>query len=151
MANESQITEDHGEGKTVAWWHWHRRLYDWVIHWADTRFGVPALIILAVCEPVIVPIPVDILVIGLCFSKPKKAIKYGLICSLFSVIGGTIAFSLGLVIGGERVIHFFEQISFGSFDLGATARKALELYDKYDFWAISIAALTPVPYLLFSW
>ena len=28
---------------------------------------------------------------------------------------------------------------------------ALQLYQKYDFWAIAISALTPVPYMLFSW
>jgi membrane protein YqaA with SNARE-associated domain len=156
MTNEPQITSHEpritsDEQRLVPWWHWHRRLYNWVIHWADTKFGVLALIILAVTEPIIVPIPADILVIGLCLGKPKKAIHYGLLCSFFSVIGGTIAFSLGLAIGGDRVIHFFEQISFGPLQLGQTAQKALEIYAKYDFWAIAIAALTPVPYLLFSW
>ena len=70
---------------------------------------------------------------------------------MFSVLGGTIAFSLGLAIGGENVIRFFEQISFGPVHLGTKARQALELYSKYDFWAIAISALTPVPYMLFSW
>ncbi len=137
--------------QTAAWWHWHRRLYDWVIHWADTRYGVPALIVLAVVEPVCVPIPADVLVIGLCMGKPHKAIQYGLICSLFSVLGGTLAFLLGLAIGPERVIGFFESISVGPLNLGEKAQKALEIYQRYDFWAIAIAALTPVPYMLFSW
>ncbi len=137
--------------QTAAWWHWHRRLYDWVIHWADTRYGVPALIVLAVVEPVCVPIPADVLVIGLCMGKPHKAIQYGLICSLFSVLGGTLAFLLGLAIGPERVIEFFKSISVGPLNLGEKAQKALEIYQRYDFWAIAIAALTPVPYMLFSW
>src|SRR4030042_5812942 len=95
----------------VVWWHWHRRLYNWVVHWADTRYGVLALIILAITEPVCVPIPADIMVIGLCLGKPKHALRYGFLCSFVSVLGGTIAFSLGLAIGGERVIHFCEWIS----------------------------------------
>ncbi|MCK5472410.1 MAG: hypothetical protein KAI59_00135, partial [Planctomycetes bacterium] len=85
--------------ESVAWWHWHKHLYNWVVSWADTRFGVLALIILAITEPICVPIPADVLVIGLCLGKPKRSLKYGLICSLFSVLGGTIAFSLGLLIG----------------------------------------------------
>ena len=97
------------------------------------------------------PIPADVLVIGLCLGKPKRSIRYGLICSFFSVLGGTIAFSLGLAIGGERVVQFFEQISFGPIHLGDKAHQALELYQAYDFWAIAISALTPVPYMLFSW
>ncbi len=135
----------------VAWWHWHRRLYNWVIHWADTRYGVLALIILAITEPICVPIPADVLVIGLCFGKPKNSLKYGLLCSLFSVMGGTIAFSLGLAIGPERVTHFFDILSIGPIQLGDKAQQALELYQRYDFWAIAISALTPVPYMLFSW
>jgi len=132
--------------KAVAWWHIHRRLYDWVVGWADTRFGVLALILLAITEPICVPIPADVLVIGLCLGKPKRSLKYGLICSAFSVLGGTIAFSLGLAIGGERVVGLFNTIGFGS-----KAQLALDIYTKYDFWAISISALTPVPYMLFSW
>jgi len=146
-SNEQQATSD-GQ---VAWWHWHRRLYNWVVHWADTRFGIVALIVLAITEPICVPIPADVLVIGLCLGKPRRSLRYGLICSFFSVLGGTIAFSLGLVIGGERVVNFFEQISFGPIDLGNKVHQALEIYRQYDFWAIAISALTPVPYMLFSW
>ncbi len=137
--------------ETVAWWHWHRRLYNWVIHWADTRFGMLALIILAITEPICVPIPADVMVIGLCFGKPKRSLRYGLTCAFFSVLGGTIAFSLGLAIGPERVVSFFEQISLGPIHLGDRAQQALELYRRFDFWAIAISALTPVPYMIFSW
>jgi len=145
-SGELQVT-----GDEVAWWHWHRRLYNWVVHWADTRFGIPALIILALTEPICVPIPADVMVIGMCLGRPKRAINYGLICSFFSVLGGAIAFSLGLAIGPERVISFFEQISIGPLALGQKAQQALNLYQRYDFWAIAISALTPVPYMLFSW
>jgi len=135
----------------VSWWHWHRRLYNWVVHWADTRFGVLALVILAITEPICVPIPADVLVIGLCMGRPKNSIRYGLLCSVFSVTGGTIAFSLGLAIGPERVVHFFDVLSVGPIQLADKAQQALELYQRYDFWAIAISALTPVPYMLFSW
>lgn len=135
----------------VTWWHWHRRLYNWVVHWADTRFGVLALILLAITEPICVPIPADVLVIGLCMGRPKNSIRYGLLCSVFSVTGGTIAFSLGLAIGPERVVHFFDVLSVGPIQLADKAQQALELYQRYDFWAIAISALTPVPYMLFSW
>ena len=146
MTADSNSPSESQEQGAVAWWHWHRWLYNWVVHWADTRFGIPALIILALTEPICVPIPADVLVIGLCLGKPKRSLRYGLTCALFSVLGGTIAFSLGLAIGPERVVSFFEQIY-----LGNKAHQALELYQEYDFWAISISALTPVPYMLFSW
>ena len=151
--HDSRFTNDERRATSdeIAWWHWHKHLYNWVIHWADTRFGILALILLAITEPICVPIPVDVLVIGLCLGKPKQSLKYGLTCSFFSVLGGTIAFCLGLAIGGENVVSFFEQLSLGPIHLGDKAQKALELYQKYDFWAIAISALTPVPYMIFSW
>ena len=140
--DEQSVTNN----KAIAWWHWHRRLYNWVVHWADTRYGMIALIMLALTEPICVPIPADVLVIGLCLGKPKRSLRYGLTCAFFSVLGGTIAFSLGLAIGPERVVDLF-----GSIGIGAKAQLALDLYTKYDFWAIAISALTPVPYMIFSW
>ena len=152
MANDEAIIDKTPDeqhvinNKAVTWWHWHRRLYNWIVHWADTRYGMTALIALALTEPVCVPIPADVLVIGLCFGKPKRSLRYGLTCAFFSVLGGTIAFSLGLTIGPERIVDLF-----GSIGLGAKAQLALDLYTKYDFWAIAISALTPVPYMIFSW
>ena len=144
--SESSYERRETSGESVAWWQWHRRLYNWVVHWADTRYGMAALIVLALTEPICVPIPADVLVVGLCLGKPKRSLRYGLTCALFSVIGGTIAFSLGLAIGPERIVDFFSSIG-----IGAKAQLALDLYTKYDFWAIAISALTPVPYMIFSW
>ena len=152
MSDDEIVSSESGDEsrtvsvETVAWWHWHRRLYNWVVHWADTRYGIFALIILALTEPICVPIPADVLVIGLCLGKPKRSLRYGLTCAFFSVLGGTIAFSLGLAIGPERVVDLFDTIG-----LGAKAQLALDIYTKYDFWAIAISALTPVPYMIFSW
>ncbi len=140
------IVREQQQSEPVAWWRLHRRLYNWVVHWADTRFGVPALIVLALTEPICVPIPADVMVIGLCLGRPRRSIRYGLTCAFFSVLGGTIAFSLGLAIGPERVVDLFNTVG-----LGSKAQFALELYQRYDFWAIAISALTPVPYMIFSW
>jgi len=102
--------------------------------------------VLAFTEPIFVPIPVDILLGALCLGEPKRSIKYGLICSLFSILGGTAAFCLGLAFGPDRLVALFNTVGFGS-----QAHLAIELYAKYDFWAIAISALTPVPYMIFSW
>ena len=98
----TKTPDNHSSAKSLAWWHLHRRLYNWVVHWADTRYGLAALIILAITEPICVPIPADVLVIGMCLGKPRKALRYGILCSLCSVLGGTVAFSLGLAIGPEE-------------------------------------------------
>lgn len=137
--------------ENVKSWEIHKRLYNWVLSWAQTKYGMIALIVLAIVEPICVPVPADVMVMGMSLGKPKKAIRYGLICSCFSVLGGTIALLLGMAIGGENVIKFFEQVNVGPINLGAKADAALQYYNEYDFWAIAISALTPVPYMIFSW
>ncbi|MDD5011227.1 MAG: hypothetical protein PHQ00_03800, partial [Phycisphaerae bacterium] len=119
---------------------------NWVLHWAETKYGLAALITLAITEPICVPVPLDVLVVGMSLGKPKNGIKYGITGAMFSVLGGTIALLLGMAVGGENVAAVFEKIH-----LGAKVELALAMYQKYDFWAIAVSALTPVPYMLFSW
>ena len=57
-----------------------RRLYDWVLSWAHTPYGIPALFILAFVESVFFPIPPDVLLIALCVALPLKSFRYAAIC-----------------------------------------------------------------------
>ncbi len=127
-------------------WALHKRLYHWAIHWADTPYGSPAMALLAFSEAIFFPVPSDVLLIALCLGRPKRSFFYGIICVSFSIIGGCVAFGLGLLLGGERVVEMFDFVH-----LGNKAQQAMELYKEYDFWAVATAALTPVPYMVFSW
>lgn len=132
--------------KRVPKWHLHRRLYDWVLHWADSRYGTPAMAALGFSEAIFFPVPADVLLLALCMGKPKRSFFYSFICTAFSIIGGSVAFLLGSAIGRERLLPIFETVH-----LDHKAQLALDIYQSYGFWAIAIAALTPVPYMLFSW
>ena len=61
---------------------WAKRLYHWVLHWAETPYGVPALFLLAFAESSFFPIPPDVLLIALTLSIPKKGFYYATICSI---------------------------------------------------------------------
>ena len=74
--------------RSVPKWHIHRRLYDWVLHWADTPYGTPALGVLAFAESSFFPIPPDPLLMALALSKPRRSFYYSLACSVASVVGG---------------------------------------------------------------
>ena len=124
----------------------HKRIYHWVIHWADTPYGSPAMAALAFSEAIFFPVPSDVLLIALCLGRPKRSFFYGLICVSFSIFGGCVAFWLGVMLGGDRVIEMFDFVH-----LGGKASQAMSLYREYDFWAVATAALTPVPYMVFSW
>ena len=122
-----------------------RRLYDWVLHWAETPYGSWALFLLAFCESSFFPIPPDILLIALSVSIPKKSFKYALICSVGSVLGGCFGYLIGwqFMAGiGEQIINFY--------GLTHKFEYIQTLYTSYDAWAIGIAGFTPIPYKVFT-
>ncbi|MFC1488458.1 YqaA family protein [Thermodesulfobacteriota bacterium] len=122
-----------------------RRLYDWVLHWAETPYGAWALFLLAFCESSFFPIPPDILLIALAVSIPKKSFRYALICSAGSVLGGCF----GYLIGWQFMSGIGEQI-INLYGLTDKFEYIQTLYTRYDAWAIGIAGFTPIPYKVFT-
>ena len=122
-----------------------RKLYDWVLRWADTPYSVPALFILAFTESSFFPIPPDVLLITLSLSFPKRAFKYATVCTIGSVIGGMFGYFIGyelMEIIGMPILNFY-----GAMDKYEYIQV---LYMKYDAWAIGIAGFTPIPYKVFT-
>ncbi|MFZ2039874.1 MAG: YqaA family protein [Desulfobacterales bacterium] len=122
-----------------------RRLYDWVLHWADTPFGAWALFLLAFCESSFFPIPPDILLIALAVAVPAKALKYALVCSVGSVLGGMLGYLIGwqfMAVIGERIVAFY--------GLEGKVHYIEGIYQHYDAWAVGIAGFTPIPYKVFT-
>jgi len=122
-----------------------RRLYSWVLHWAETPYGTWALFLLAFCESSFFPIPPDVLLIALSISIPKKSFKYALICTAGSLIGGCLGYLIGwqfMVSIGEKIIQFY--------GLTHKMQYIKDLYMQYDIWAIGIAGFTPIPYKVFT-
>lgn len=125
--------------------HLLRRLYDWVLTWAYSRYAVPALFILALAESSFFPIPPDVLLMALAISIPSKAFYYALVCSVGSVIGGAIGYLIGY--------EFMEMIGYRIIELYGFADKwdyVGNLYNAYAGWAVAIAGFTPIPYKLFT-
>jgi membrane protein YqaA with SNARE-associated domain len=121
-----------------------KKLYDWVLHWAETPYAIPALFILSFSESSFFPVPPDVLLITLAISIPKKAFKYALICLVGSVLGGILGYGIGL--------HGYETIGKPIVDFyhGEEIMNAIKLkYDQHGFLGILIAAVTPIPRPLF--
>jgi|TARA_B100000315_G_scaffold259407_1_gene315353 membrane protein YqaA with SNARE-associated domain len=124
---------------------WIKQLYNWVLHWADTPYALLALIILAVAESSFFPVPVDILLIALAVSVPMKSFIYASYTSLFSVVGGVLGYVIGLQLMdliGYPIIEFYGyEDQFKSLSI---------TFQNYNFITILTAALTPIPYKVFT-
>jgi len=126
-----------------------RRLYDWILHWAETRYGVPALFLLALAESSFFPIPPDVLLIPLALGARSKAIRFALVCSVASIVGGIAGYGIGYFSwwsGAEAysavALFFFNHIP------GFTEQVFLNIQEKYEiynFLIIFTAGFTPIP------
>jgi len=122
-----------------------RRLYDWVLHWAETPYGTWALFALAFCESSFFPVPPDVLLIALSVALPKKSLRYALVCSVGSILGGSLGYLIGwqfMRVAGDAIIGFYGFLEKYEY--------IQALYTKYDAWAVGIAGFTPIPYKVFT-
>ncbi|MEJ2190785.1 MAG: DedA family protein [Nitrospirota bacterium] len=122
-----------------------RRLYDWVLHWAETPYGSPALFLLAVAESSFFPVPPDVLLIALGLSIPRRSFRYAALCTVGSVLGGALGYYLGTafwdLIGEGILFHYVDRAGFEA---------VREYFLQYEGWAIAVAGFTPIPYKVFT-
>jgi membrane protein YqaA with SNARE-associated domain len=117
------------------------QLFAWIDQLAASSHPAWWLFALAFAEGSFFPVPPDVLLITLGVATPERAIYYGVVCSVASVLGGMLGYGIGLYGGRPLLFRMFRQ----------TRIHAVErLYDRYNAWATGIAGLTPIPYKVFT-
>jgi membrane protein YqaA with SNARE-associated domain len=122
-----------------------KRLYYWCIKWAETKYAVPALGGMSFAESSFFPIPPDVLLIALTFSAPRKWLKFAGWCTLASVLGGIFGYYIGWGLWetvGEPIVKFYHG--------EAVMAKISGWYTEHGFFGIVLAAITPIPYKVFT-
>jgi membrane protein YqaA with SNARE-associated domain len=122
-----------------------RKLYDWVLSWADTKYGVPALAVVSFMESSFFPVPPDPLLMALSLGKPKRAFWYAAVCSVASVLGGVLGYFIGWALWELMSGFFFTYVFSPDVFIFVSER-----YEENAFIAILGAALTPIPYKVFT-
>lgn len=122
-----------------------RKLYFWTLHWADTKYALPALFILSFIESSFFPIPPDVLLMAICFSAPRRWLAAAFWCTVASVLGGILGWYIGWGLWesvGRSIVHFYH---------GEAVMESVQgWYNTYGFWGVLIAAITPIPYKIFT-
>lgn len=122
-----------------------KKMYDWVLGWAEKPGGAWALFWLSFCESSFFPIPPDVLLIALCVGAPLRSFRFALICSAGSILGGAVGYLIGwqfMGVAGDKIIAFY--------GLTDKVDYIASLFREWDAWAVSIAGFTPIPYKLFT-
>ena len=122
-----------------------RWLYDWVLSWANSRFGTVALSVLSFSESSFFPIPPDVLQIALSMERPKRSYFYALVSAIASVAGALfgwyIGFALWTWLEPVFVPHIISQANIEKVELA---------FEQWGFWALFAAAFTPIPFKVFT-
>ena len=122
-----------------------RRMYDWVLSWAETPYGVPALCVLSFAESSFFPIPPDVLLIALALSVPARAFRFAAWCTLASVLGGLFGYFIGYALWTTFEPYLIPRV-FSQENFAYVTGQ----YNEYGFLAVFIAAFTPIPYKVFT-
>ena len=120
---------------------WGKQLYNWMLSWSDSPYGVPALFCLAFAESSFFPLPPDVLVIALTLGDPSQAWWYATVATMGSVLGGAFGYGIGWLGGRPLLLKFMGQ---NRMDL------VHQYFQRYEAWAILIAGFTPIPYKIFT-
>ncbi len=136
---------DPAEASPPPGFHPIKRMYNWVLSWAESPHATIALFILAFAESSFFPIPPDVLLIALCLGAPRRAFWFAGVCTAGSVLGGAFGYLLGWL-AREPIVDPFVELM-GWQEPFATA---VETYEKHGPLAIAVAAFTPIPYKVFT-
>ncbi len=122
-----------------------KRLYDWMMEKAGHAHSERWLFLFSFVESSFFPIPPHPLLGLMCLARPDKALRYGAVCTLASVLGGLFGYSIGYL----------------AYDtIGISLLKALGLWESFpaaacylrEFGAeiILIKGATPIPFKLLT-
>ncbi len=109
--------------------------------WSSSPYGLGILTLLSFSESAFFIIPPEVMFLPMGLINPQSAIWLAIFISIASILGAIFGYYLGQK-GGKPILNrLFSQEKID---------KVRALYQKYDAWAIAIAAFTPIPYKLFT-
>lgn len=127
--------------------HAMQRLYQWVLHWANTPHALVALALISFFESSCFLIPPDVLLLAMCLSEPRKGYRYALVCSVASVLGGVFGYFLGWWGWDWLAPLFFAYVPGFTPDIFAAVQAR---YLEMGVVIVFTAGFSPIPYKLFT-
>lgn len=102
-------------------------------------------VIVAFCESFFFPIPPDIGLATIIIANPEKAWRLAFHCTIASVLGGIVGYSLGMFL--------FEKVGLSIIDAYGLSSQFDSLksdFNIYGFWILMFKGFTPIPFKLLT-
>lgn len=132
-----------------------RKLYDWVLSWAEKPSAQYVLFILAFAESSFFPVPPDVLLIPLVLGSRQKWFRLAVTVTVGSALGGLFGYFIGHVLWWDGGYPHYSGLAQFFFDAipGFTQNvfESMKVkYDAYGWWIVFTAGFTPIPYKIFT-
>ena len=125
-------------------WQFLKVQYDFVIRTAGTPLATRLLLLYSALESIIIPIPVDPLLVAVVLAKSNQWLRIALACTIASVIGGAGGWALGAYLG----LHIHSLIE--SLPVALAAPSAFATVEagfaKFGLVLVFLGAFSPLPY-----
>lgn len=116
-------------------------LYDKCLEWSRHKYAVSILCFISLIESIFFPIPTAIMFAPMTLAQPKKAFHLAFLTTVFSVLGGVIAYFIGLYAFDSWVMPLVEDFGYAEKII-----KAKGWFVDYGIWIVLIAGFSPIPY-----
>ena len=125
-------------------WQFIKQQYDFVIRIAGTPLATRLMLVYSALESIIIPIPVDPLLVAVVLAKSGAWLRIAFVCTIASVVGGAGGWALGAFLG----LHIHELISSVPVALAApSAFAAVEAgFAEFGVILVFLGAFSPLPY-----
>ena len=120
---------------------WIKRLYEWTLKWAESKYCNPALFFISMIEAIFFPIPPDLLLAAMCASMPKRSFLIAGICTAGSVVGAVIGYQVGALFW-ESSQHLFLGVIFPQ----EIFEKVVLQFQEAAGITVFLAGFTPIPF-----
>ncbi len=122
-----------------------RRLYDWTVGHAAHRHATRWLFLISFIESSFFPIPPHPMLGMMCLAHSDKALRYGFICTIASVLGGLFGYAIGYF-----AYEAVGEAMLGALGLAESFPAAACYLREYGAEIILIKGATPIPFKLLT-
>ena len=119
-------------------------LYERVLTWSRHRHAERYLGALSFAESSFFPIPVDVMLAPMCLAERRRAWRYAMVATVFSVLGGVAGYFIGVALFGAIESWLIDSHYWSAYE---TSRA---WFDRYGVWAIFVAGFSPIPNKVFT-
>ncbi|MEZ4210829.1 MAG: VTT domain-containing protein [Candidatus Paceibacterota bacterium] len=122
------------------------KLQNWITKHAEGPQSAVVLSSVSFAESLFFPIPPDVFLIAIIsVRKVQRWFYYATLTTVFSILGGIVGYIVGATFFdtfGQKIIDFY--------NLSESFEKISVVFKEQTFFAIFAAALTPIPFKIFT-